>query len=532
MNKPQDDMMKYSKALYELSSKSMNVSNLQDFLDFCMRKLGELTGVSRVYIFEVSGEHVNNTHEWVNEGVEPFKDRLQGIPIKDYPVWMSTLRSGNTIYATDIEKDLEEEVRQILKQQKIKSCLVVPLFVHDRWQGFLGFDDCKKCRVWSELEQYMLSTMAYVISTAMSRTAGKLRRKELEHDLSSAKNLLANIVESTETIIIHFDRLGHIAIWNRAAEKCTGIKAGAALGKHLTEINLDFHKSHVQVLFKSIMESGKNKRFTNNLTCADGTRKVISFVFSPVFNHGRIEGIACMGTDVTPQTYADTSLLPGNTYLVLEHNYAADVFLHQVYRGRQGLYITRSNIHNVRVRYPNSSFEHFWLDAKGDRVQYLSNIEHRVKSFVSQNNKPVVFLERADYLIGMYGFDAFLRLLYRLNSTVIESNAIMVVALNPHVIDDRQLSYIEEETQLISKIVQAGSPLSRELRGLLQYLDDKAKLGLSVSVAEVAKQFSITRPTASDRINRLIEKGLADARQSGRRKEVTLSELGREALKG
>ncbi len=160
-----------------------------------LSKVGSVTKVSRVYIFkkeEYQGEEVvSQIYEWVAPDIQPQLDNeeLVNVPI-DSPVfrrWNQLLNKRmNVISIVRLIESSEE--REILGSQNIKSVLAIPIFVRDVWWGFVGLDDCKEERVWSEAEINALGMLAFNLG-------GAIYRRNVEDELNSLNSNLEQRVK-------------------------------------------------------------------------------------------------------------------------------------------------------------------------------------------------------------------------------------------------------------------------------------------------------------------------------------------------
>src|SRR5215218_10326483 len=74
-------------------------------------------------------------------------------------------------------------MRELLGPQQIQSLLVVPVMIEGTWWGFLGFDDCRSPRGWSEAEVSILLALAGSIGGAIARRRSEARlQHESVHD--------------------------------------------------------------------------------------------------------------------------------------------------------------------------------------------------------------------------------------------------------------------------------------------------------------------------------------------------------------
>ncbi|MCH7413080.1 ATP-binding protein [Belliella sp. R4-6] len=144
--------------------------------------LGEGANVDRAYLFENSiGEggkvFSSQRFEWSAMGVPPEinNPELQNIPMEFYGEAVAFLEQ-NRIYQAIVSKINDEDLRSLLVGQDIKSILLIPIFINQRFWGYVGFDDCTYEKEWSEAEAALLLSFADSISNA-------LERKNLEQNL-------------------------------------------------------------------------------------------------------------------------------------------------------------------------------------------------------------------------------------------------------------------------------------------------------------------------------------------------------------
>jgi DNA-binding CsgD family transcriptional regulator len=151
------------------SSRNTYVSDLHRALEI----MGEAAEVDRVYIWEnhtKDGElFASQTYEW-SAGAEPQQDKelVKNVSYKhDIPIWWEQLSSGSCINGLVSERPESERV--ILAAQGIISVLTVPIFFHEQFWGFVGFDDCHAERAFSANEERILRSASELIANALIR---------------------------------------------------------------------------------------------------------------------------------------------------------------------------------------------------------------------------------------------------------------------------------------------------------------------------------------------------------------------------
>ncbi len=149
-----------------------------------LRLIGDATDSSRVYIFQnFEDEHgksyTSQVYEWVQGEVTPEIDNpvLARLYFDDpiFVRWVKVMQSHEFIHGLVKNLPVEAE-RNILLEQDIISILSMPIYVQGKWWGFIGLDDCKNERIWSEAEMGALETLAHNLGAA-------IYRKQVENEL-------------------------------------------------------------------------------------------------------------------------------------------------------------------------------------------------------------------------------------------------------------------------------------------------------------------------------------------------------------
>ncbi|HYW19956.1 MAG TPA: EAL domain-containing protein [Nodularia sp. (in: cyanobacteria)] len=164
--------------------------NYEIAIDKVLAVLGEAAQVDRVYVFNnhihaTTGEMaVSLQFEWTNINTGSSLHHWQNLAYQSTELarWYAVLSSGKPIKG--LTKEFPPAERELLSRDGIKSLLLVPLRVEEKFWGYLGLVDCSTERLWSKHEKTTLLTMAASISGAWQRqqVLGKIRFQAL-HDL-------------------------------------------------------------------------------------------------------------------------------------------------------------------------------------------------------------------------------------------------------------------------------------------------------------------------------------------------------------
>ena len=157
-----------------------------------LEALGRATAVDRVYIFQhhyhpqTGIPLASQRWEWVKPGVTPQIDNpdLQNVSYDNIGMWWyETLSVGRAIASS--VRDLPSPTREILQAQDIRSILVVPIQIQGDCWGFIGFDDCRQERQWTDTEKSILMAAAGSIGGAIARTGAEAKLAQLNARLET-----------------------------------------------------------------------------------------------------------------------------------------------------------------------------------------------------------------------------------------------------------------------------------------------------------------------------------------------------------
>ncbi|NCD04670.1 MAG: sensor domain-containing diguanylate cyclase [Spirochaetia bacterium] len=172
--------MKSLELLSKIALLAVKTDDFNNQITNILKLIGEYTQVSRTYIFidNEDSTTTSNEFEWCNTDVDPQIKDLQGIPYEVIPSWRKLLIKDGIVFSKNIF-ELPEDILAILEPQGILSIIIHPLIIENKLKGFIGFDECKINRKWSEEDLYLLSTISGIISNVYNNHYNLIKIKEL-----------------------------------------------------------------------------------------------------------------------------------------------------------------------------------------------------------------------------------------------------------------------------------------------------------------------------------------------------------------
>ncbi len=244
-----------------------------------------------------------------------------------------------------------------------------------------------------------------------------------------------------------------------------------------------------------------------------------------------------IGIEKDKFSQADIVLDTKKIYLVKEddENHAHELFISTLNRGFAGLGIVRDDPRQIKKKYNLEKTSFIWLTKT--RIEKIpcetdiDNIFNLVSEFIKKSEKSAILIERLDYIITENQFESVIKKIHALKDLALSYECIIILSLNPELIEEPQLKAIETETvDLYGKHLRKRVELYDLEMNILSYVNDKNVINKLVSYKDITENFKITKPTTRVKINKLQSLGLLQVEQKGRFKSLKITSAGRRIL--
>lgn len=139
-------------------------------------------------------------------------------------------------------------------------------------------------------------------------TAQRRVQQERANQLQTTQ-LLAFIVESSDTAIIGKSLQGIIQTWNAAAENLFGYTADEAIGRHISLVLPPERLHEEETILATLKEGRRVEHFETERLRADGQRVFVSLTISPIKDdEGNVIGASKMVRDITERKRLENDL--------------------------------------------------------------------------------------------------------------------------------------------------------------------------------------------------------------------------------
>lgn len=163
-------------AIAYASERFLKSARWEDALPDAMQRLGQAGDASRIYLFQnrvgADGRLLTDQiHEWCAQNVasQLNNQQLKGYDLvkRGFTLLIETMESGAAF--AELTRNLPPGMQNDLIAEEILSILNVPIFVNNRWWGFIGYDECRYERDWSQPEVEALKTAASLLGAVIER---------------------------------------------------------------------------------------------------------------------------------------------------------------------------------------------------------------------------------------------------------------------------------------------------------------------------------------------------------------------------
>ncbi|MCG8699001.1 MAG: ATP-binding protein, partial [Bacteroidales bacterium] len=164
-----ENNIRQQELLSEIAIQLNTLHNFERRINHIIEKLGTHLDVCRVSIFEDfdGNESPRSIYEWFHD-----KKCMNIISIEEPKINLDFLKNwllheGKLVINNTSE--LTDELQEHIHFGSAKSCMMYPLFIREKYFGFIGIDEYSKFRTWNKEESELMRTISGIISNAYER---------------------------------------------------------------------------------------------------------------------------------------------------------------------------------------------------------------------------------------------------------------------------------------------------------------------------------------------------------------------------
>ncbi len=290
------------------TEKFLNSNDINDIFSDVLIIMGQATKSHRAYYYENDANTglISQKYRWIINNIKLTENniKLQNLP-HDFFEELLTPLLNNKIYKAIIPKIENQSLRAKLQNVDVVSIILFPIFVRNKFYGFLGFDDTQDEREWSEDEVNILQTLASNISSSIERITNENAIYESEEKF----RLLANNIPGT-VYLSNYDESNTKIYINDEIEKLTGYPKSEFLNNNLSFIDL-IHPEDKTSTIAAQKDAIENKRAIHliyRIIHKDNHIVWVEEFGDAIYKDGKIAFIEGIFIDITERKQAETAV--------------------------------------------------------------------------------------------------------------------------------------------------------------------------------------------------------------------------------
>ena len=200
--------------------------------------IAQTVEADRMYYFGAdkdreSGEiMISQMVEWCSNFAEPQinNPELQNMPISKVEEIAPLIK--NLPFTATFSTLKEGALKQIFREEEIKSMLLLPIFLQEQLFGFVGFDDCKVERVWKEEEISFLKSLTQNLTNAFEKREALEKVKKREEELYQSEQKFRALVQEGSDLIGILDIDGYYSFVSENYRSILGFEPCDLIGRN------------------------------------------------------------------------------------------------------------------------------------------------------------------------------------------------------------------------------------------------------------------------------------------------------------
>ena len=394
----------------------------------------------------------------------------------------------------------------------------------------------EKVREMQKKLQHMLdtrTTQLYISTKSLTKETQE--RKKAEGEILKTKEYLENVIDSAWEVIFSFDSNNRVNTWNKTAEQLTGYTQKDVMNRSIESLPVfDGHEKIVEIIKNNGTHIGYDDVV---LLTKNNIKKIVRLSESTVKDvDGRPIGTLFIGRDITADIEAHGKILPGNSYLLVDKNTNTirSLYSDLTTSGYDGIFISRSSVEITNDISNDINSQLFLLSPekiKGfETIANPDDLLAMIKEISVINKKTLIILDGAHYFITKFSYEKFIDTLYKINDIVLNSPLIVLLRIDPSIVDKTQMAIFENEFQLLPSQKLDGLILDDAIYDMLKYVYEQNQSNSMVSIKKIITKFNLAYSTAAKRLSFLEEKGLIFIKKQGKFQTVYTTEKAKALL--
>lgn len=164
---------RFEEKISKISSYYVLIGDFDEATTLTLNEMGTFSNADRTYIVLLNSDlnSVGKIYPWKSESTISLEMDQEKHYLDMHNCWSDKLLGGETIHIDNVSTftDGESTGNKILRERRISSLLIMPLFIDAVYVGFIGFDNIMKSGTWRVENIALLRVFSDIIGNALKR---------------------------------------------------------------------------------------------------------------------------------------------------------------------------------------------------------------------------------------------------------------------------------------------------------------------------------------------------------------------------
>ena len=263
---------------------NLNFASIDAGIEQALQEIAQFHQVDTSYVMtlEGKGDSFSMTHEWVSASHLAKLERVQAVPLAQFPWASQQLLAGDILYVPALEQLPPEAAvdQQNWGQFGLQSLVGVPLLFQEKVLGWVGFASFREEKHWSESSIQLLKIFGEILTNALQRQAAERQLRQLNQELEGrveertaalqkSEQRFRSLFESAPDFIHVLDTQGVIQQVNPMVVERSGFSERELAGQPLMRFLSPETQKTCMEEFKQLLERGYHHQ-EMEFVCKDG----------------------------------------------------------------------------------------------------------------------------------------------------------------------------------------------------------------------------------------------------------------------
>jgi PAS domain S-box-containing protein len=361
------------------------------------------------------------------------------------------------------------------------------------------------------------------------------RRRVSDEAIRDSVERFRGIAEESFDIIFIINNKGEFSYISPSVEKITGYSREELQGKSIEKFLPESQLTRLNHASERLSNQENIEGLELEILGKKKSTIFLEVNATPVLKNGKVIGYQGIARDITERKHSmeemkrrlmKFKLEQGKVYLIGETSnvISREVLVDLQKVGYTGLVISRNYESQTKANF-GTGFKFLWLSENGMKNAIKPTLKKIFNRISKISHKKVIYINRLDYLISKHGFNKILSFIQNLNDLAIFANHIIILSIDPLILNSKEQKLLEKETIEIEPMSKPKLP--EDLLSVLRFVYEQNISGSKPTYSNIEHELHVCKPTMRKRIRQLISNGYLINNKNGRSKIVEITERGK-----